>query len=124
MSPLLTKSDENINSAELLVNYGYFTSSIHCSYYSLLQRMMYFIEPDFGDNATEGKDSHNRILDLCVKSLQYKNTDKRTIDEFKNNVTQFKRQRRQADYKHNQFNETKSRKAITVSKSLQKILSL
>ena len=35
------KSEENIRAAKMLINAGYYSSSIHCSYYALFQYIVY-----------------------------------------------------------------------------------
>jgi hypothetical protein len=68
MSHLLTKSMQNLESADILINANMFSSSVHCSYYSCLQLCKHVLISDMGmtfaevENMTKGKSSHNIII--------------------------------------------------------------
>jgi uncharacterized protein (UPF0332 family) len=124
MSPLLLKSQENIKSAELLINNEMYSSSIHCSYYSLVQRMLCFIEPDFGTDSSEGDNAHITLLNNCAKSLAFKNLSRESISDFKSHVNQLKRTRRQADYKVQIFSKNESVQALQLSQKTQLVLNI
>lgn len=122
MSPLLLKSEENIKSAELLIKYEMYSSSIHCSYYSLVQRMLCFIEPDFGTDSSEGDNAHITLLNNCAKSLEFKSLSREIISDFKSQVNQLKRTRRSSDYKEKIFSKDESEQALQLSKKTQIVL--
>lgn len=98
---LLEKSDKNILAADLLVVKEFYSSSIHCYYYSTFQLMSHIIfnvfnvdENQFRENI-KGKNSHNYLINLFRNDLILGGQDIRVIG---NDLRDLKQLRRDADY--------------------------
>ena len=67
---LFEKSEKNLLAADLLVASEYYSSSIHCYYYSTFQLMLHIVFNIFNidsiefNNKIKGKDSHNYLINL------------------------------------------------------------
>lgn len=99
MSLIKYKSEENLEAAKLLNDNKKFTSSVHCSYYAVLQIMKYALNEKCHisyekQNEPKDKDSHIYIRDEILyqlRSIQTKESIKRSFDAAK-------ALRRKADY--------------------------
>lgn len=98
---LLEKSDKNILAADLMVDNEYYSSSIHCYYYSTFQLMSHIVfnvfnvdEDQFGEKI-KGKNSHNYLINLFRNDLILGGQDIRVIG---NDLRDLKQLRRDADY--------------------------
>ncbi|MDR1347307.1 MAG: hypothetical protein LBJ63_02600 [Prevotellaceae bacterium] len=99
MSNLKLKSDENLKVAQILIEKGYYNSSIHCSYYGCFQFMKSIlcnnikIDYEEQDN-NNGKDSHDYIF----RTLKNKITNRTVEKRFRDNFVSLKSKRKKADY--------------------------
>ncbi len=81
MPNIRAKSAENLNSAKLLIENGYYTASVHCLYYSCFQLAKYILKT-FGtidyntQNSQKGADSHSFI---CEQLFQLNDKQKGRI---------------------------------------------
>lgn len=69
MSLIKHKSEENLEAAKILNNNIKFTSSVHCSYYAILQMMKYVLSAKCDisyekQNEMREKDSHIYIFGM------------------------------------------------------------
>lgn len=102
-----TKAIENLDSAQLLIDRGYYTASVHCSYYAVFQYMKYMLATtadspiSFDDqDAHTGESSHEYILIETRDRINANATKKR---DFTNAVRNLKQDRVEADYHQKQF---------------------
>ena len=83
---ILNKSEDNFSAAEFLVANNFFTSSIHCYYYSSFQLMNYILihvirfDSDEYRKNTKGRDSHNYLINLIRRNLIESGVDFRFIN--------------------------------------------
>lgn len=104
MSHLLTKSQENIESASLLINHNKFAASVHCSYYSCLQNIKHilFVKLNFTleeiEIETKGESSHIYLLNKIAGQLYLKDNIKSA--EFRQEFERIKVLRKKADYQN------------------------
>ncbi|WP_320051960.1 HEPN domain-containing protein [uncultured Acetobacteroides sp.] len=106
MSFLLQKSEENIKSAEHLIAQGCYTSSIHCSYYACIQRMLNIFYTVKGyDHKTlkgitdkiGGKGLHEKYINLLLCEFSTKKLNKEKAD-FLIRIETLRQKRNNADY--------------------------
>ncbi|WP_320970674.1 hypothetical protein [Bacteroides nordii] len=91
MSLIKHKSEENLEAAKILNNNRKFTSSVHCSYYAILQMMKYALSAKCDisyekQNEMREKDSHIYIRDEVLyqlSNIKVKTSIKRTFDAAK-----------------------------------------
>lgn len=123
MSNIRDKSDENIEAAQLLINNGKYTSSVHCSYYGCFQMMKHVlatkcnVEYDV-QNSTNGQDSHLFIRDKILNEIN-DHTSKRNIRSYFDNI---KADRRRADYLQDKISDMESLETLDQSKKLIRLL--
>lgn len=109
MSNILKKSQENLIAAQDLIDKRRFTSSVHCSYYSVFQLMKYILHHKFSydyndQNCNSGQDSHDAILTKIMQSCT-RETFRRDFRDYFNHV---KRERKRADYEISMFSDIES----------------
>lgn len=111
---LLEKSEKNLLAADLLVDSEYYSSSIHCYYYSTFQLMLHVVFNIFNIDAkdlnkkTKGKDSHIYLINYLRSDLIQGGQDYR---DFSNNFRNLKNLRREADYTQNIITKNKASSA-------------
>lgn len=118
MTWLKNKSEENINSADILVNNKLYAASIHCYYYACLQLIKYVLchklSVDYQEQDNAKSDSHIFVIVKLYKILKRKNT--KYANEFDRNINDLKYARVRADYKNVEIIEEEAIKANTKSK--------
>lgn len=125
MSLLLHKSNENCRSSELLIEQSFYSSSVHCSYYSCVQLMIYILINKEGkseeDIKTEqenvGKNFHVYLINTFITKLR----NDRTYHYYRNTIgklTELKILRVKADYKNAEILESEATEANTLSKRI------
>ncbi len=98
---LLEKSNNNILAADLMVANEFYSSSIHCYYYSTFQLMSHIIFNLFNVDENQfrkkikGKNSHNYLINHFRNDLIMGGQDIRVIG---NDLRDLKQLRREADY--------------------------
>ena len=108
------KSEENIRAAKMLISAGYYSSSLHCSYYALFQYIVYALDHSGVCSYTEQKEktkdkgSHNFILSKLCSSIR----DQRLSRETRNLCCMLKRLRVRADYKTDRIKETEAQQSL------------
>jgi uncharacterized protein (UPF0332 family) len=122
LSYLKNKSEFNIDGAELLINNYLFAPSIHCSYYSVFQLMIYVYcyknDITFEEYSVEAKahqgSSHNHLIRIfCALD-----TDKRSSRFLKRKIDDLKASRIKSDYDNFQVDLEFSNKALIKAKEL------
>ncbi len=108
------KSEENIRAAKMLISAGYYSSSIHCSYYALFQYIVYALDHCGVCSYTEQKEktkdkgSHDFILSELRSSI----LDQRLSRETLNLCYKLKRLRVRADYKTDRIKGTEAQQSL------------
>jgi uncharacterized protein (UPF0332 family) len=125
---LLEKSEENFEAAHLLHNETLFCSSVHCSYYSSYQMMIYVFYEFFGNteevyNRSEevnNAGSHNHLINLIRKGIRDNNN--RSMRDFDENIRRLKELRKDADYKLVKIIQRDSSNAILNTEKVRGII--
>ncbi len=120
LSFILEKSKINIVAAEHLFDNNYYAPSVHCCYYSVVQRMIHTIcknknvscEQLTQQAHSSGKGSHTVYLDEFLNIL------KSNSRNFKNNFKQVKMFRTKSDYGDCEIDQITCDRAIQISKEL------
>lgn len=129
MSALKEKSKQNFDAAKLLMDQGYLTPSVHCSYYSCLQLLKYSIKFFFGveysdlnrNIAASNKNSHQYIIDYVYNELA-RNLGSYEARMFKRDIKDLKFFREESDYDDIIIEREKCNKAYTYAMNLRDFL--
>lgn len=127
MGHLKNKSELNFGAAELLHQYSYFSSVVHCAYYSCIQLMKHTWLNSMGKsendlrnlNNSSSQGSHEVLINQIKIFVQSKSQNGRV---FNRDILQLKRLRVMADYDEISIDFTKSNESIVLSKSTLNIL--
>lgn len=104
---LKTKSKENIEAAQSLIDNGYYSSSIHCSYYSCLQAIKHIMihkyemsEEDIYHNQKENvrDTSHTYLINFIIKKIRDKSNKIEDFRETNTDLNTLKNTRNESDY--------------------------
>lgn len=104
------KANNSLLSAQLLINNRHFTSSIHCSYYAVLQYMKYMLAHttnnpiDYEDQNRDGSDTHKFIL----QEIKNRIPNPHNATSFADGFRDLKKARVNADYMAEDFNDIES----------------
>jgi uncharacterized protein (UPF0332 family) len=107
-----TKANNNIKSAQILIDQKQYTSSVHCSYYAVFQYMKHMLANTdknpitlANQDAHKGDSSHEYILTEIKNRINAKPQIVRTFTE---KVRFLKNERVEADYHQKKFNDIES----------------
>lgn len=112
------KSEENIRAAKMLISAGYYSSSIHCSYYALFQYIVYALDHCGVCSYTEQKErtkdkgSHDFILSELRSSILDQRLSRETLNLCYKLKRLLKRLRVRADYKTDRIKETEAQQSL------------
>lgn len=70
------------------------------------------------DQSFEGKDSHNKLINLVEDEVYRRDNEDYSALDFNNDITKLKKERSLADYKTKIFYDRESRKNINVATRL------
>ncbi|MFZ4543418.1 MAG: hypothetical protein ACOYOA_05170 [Saprospiraceae bacterium] len=104
MSHLLTKSMQNLESADILINANMFSASVHCSYYSCLQLCKHVLISDMGmtfadiEKIANGSSSHKSIIKIVYDDLVFIKRKSYAARNLNRNINRLKISRIKADY--------------------------
>jgi uncharacterized protein (UPF0332 family) len=129
MSELLSKSTQNLDSAQLLISKNYFAPSVHCSYYSTVQILIHlllhelkFTQEKFdNDSENEGKSSHVFAINTIFTEMDRRKERLKAVD-FQRQIKTLKNYRVQADYKDLKIEQSLSEDSLEKAKSIKLIL--
>lgn len=117
-----TKANDNLYSAQLLINNKLYTTSVHCSYYAAFQNMKYMLAntpnnpiPLATQDSNTGYCSHEYILLEVKNRLNISPNEKR---KFVDEVRYLKKERVDADYKTRKFSDLESLDCIDKAKGI------
>jgi len=116
-----TKALQNLNSAQLLINNKQYTSSVHCSYYAVLQYMKYMLcTTDKNPIPLSVQNSNNNISshEYIIQEVAIRINDNQQGRKFAQKVRDLKKERVQADYFETAFSDTESLDCIDKAKGL------
>jgi len=127
MRHLKNKSELNLGAAELLHQYSYYSSVVHCAYYSCIQLMKYTWLNSMGKsdndlrnlNNSSSQGSHEVLINQIKIFIQSKSQNGRV---FNRDILQLKRLRVNADYDEILIDSKKSNDSLILSKSSLNIL--
>lgn len=101
MPKILRKSRENIDAAQKLIDTGFYTSSVHCSYYSVFQIIKYILNHSFN---IDYKAQNSQIAYNSHESLFIELYNKESSPTFRRDMRArfdfIKEQRKKADYEN------------------------
>lgn len=107
-----SKAIENLTSAQVLINNGQFTTSVHCSYYAVFLYMKYMLAHTDRNpialedqDANSGESSHDYIIGKIYERL---NTNSKSERRFKESLRLLKKDRVDADYTTRKFSDIES----------------
>ncbi len=134
MSYLFNKSNENKNSAIILIEKKYSAASVHCAYYSCIQLMLHVLRSDFKKSEEEIKlerevgsrnsgGFHNWVQNFFFTEVSKREKDARIVFDFNNSFGNLKGIRIRSDYGVNSIGEKEASKAIEVANKINKIIT-
>ena len=127
MGHLKNKSELNLGAAELLHQYSYYSSVVHCAYYSCIQLMKHTWLNSMGKsdndlrnlNNSSSQGSHEVLINQIKIFIQSKSQNGRV---FNRDILQLKRLRVNADYDEILIDSKKNNESLILSKSSLNIL--
>lgn len=129
MSIIKKKSQENLDSARILIKNKKYNSSVHCSYYACFQMSKYCLndndcetyeEQDFYTKSS-GNDSHNHISQKTENFL--KRNNRFHYLDYKECMSSLKRMRKNADYDQYDISESEADLSYVNANTVLKILN-
>jgi len=130
MSKLREKSKFNLDAAEVLITKNLYAPSVHCSYYSCLQRIKSILPDFFGVsyqqidiNVSSGKlNEHSYLIQYISKQI-YTNIGYNEYVDFKRNIGDLKEFRIHSDYKDIEVTWDQSSKAYRLATEINEFLA-
>lgn len=127
MGHLKNKLELNLGAAKLLHQYSYYSSVVHCAYYSCIQLMKHTWLNSMGKsdndlrnlNNSSSQGSHEVLINQIKIFIQSKSQNGRV---FNRDILQLKRLRVNADYDEILIDSKKSNESLILSKSSLNIL--
>lgn len=130
---LENKSDTNFKAANLLLDQNMYCSSVHCYYYSCIQRIisklliLYKQEEMNQERQSLSASSHVYYTDKIERTIKNElglSNEAERIDlaNFINNIKYLKRIRVQADYKDVEIKSDQGKKAFSYAESIHKYI--
>jgi hypothetical protein len=127
MGHLKNKSELNLGAPELLHQYSYYSSVVHCAYYSCIQLMKHTWLNSMGKsdndlrnlNNSSSQGSHEVLINQIKIFIQSKSQNGRV---FNRDILQLKRLRVNAAYDEILIDSKKSNESLILSKSSLNIL--
>ena len=122
------KAQNNIVTAEILLDNGLLLSSAHPAYYSSFLLMKYLLAHYFSvdyaqqEALTKNKDSHKILSNLALPTMAAK--DAETGNDYLVWYNKLKMMRRKADYKPVEIEDSQIRDNLTTAKSFMKSVDM
>ncbi len=129
MSEISLKSQENLNSGIILKKNKFYSSSIHCFYYSCVQIMIHILLTSLHKQETEietesrnsGSTFHNWLINKIYTEHRKINRNKSL--QFQRKIYKLKRIRVESDYKNIRVDYNKCDKSEKIAKEILNILN-
>ncbi len=131
MSKLKEKSDFNLKSAKLLIDKNYFSSSVHCSYYSCFQLLKYIMKYFNGVSYSQltidirqspKKNSHGYVIQYITDQLIDFSNDKSEALKIRHKIKDLKLFREESDYDDLEIKYQKSISAYNSAEEIRQYL--
>lgn len=130
MSRLLEKSKFNIDAADVLIKKHLYAPSVHCSYYSCLQRIKSIL-PEYYDiffnqidlNVRAGTENEHGYLIRFISEQIHQNFRSEEYALFKRNIGDLKEFRIHSDYKDIEITSDQSNKAYQKALDINRFLN-
>lgn len=119
---LFTKSEENLNGADILIQYEHFTISVHCAYYACYQIVMLITKDKMTQNEINNSSSHKNTIEKLIWYLKDKGCSDESTRKIKERLMYLKKCRTLADYDNHFFDADDAKKIYFCAKSLKKLL--
>lgn len=131
---LKLKSTLNKESADLLLKNNKYAPSIHCSYYSCIQNMLYIIygklknsPTDFETKRRAAKNGTHQyaisVIERHLLSLRHEKEGRENLKYFKKRIGELKVLRELSDYKEDPINNEQGAEAYDLSIGINSILN-
>ncbi len=122
------KSQRLIKASEMLIAGNFYDSSLHCSYYGVLQTATYLLlrydyngfdelKKTFAISNTKSKGSH-QVIWSAIKHRAKRTRDRKALLKINNDIITLKQMREDADYSANMADEDTARGASRLAKDL------
>ena len=107
-----TKATSSLDAAQVLMDKeeeGYYTASIHCSYYAVFQYIKYVLantdtEPlSYEEQTAQAKGKRMGSHDFVIEQIRQRIGDRKAGQKFAHDVRNLKQERVDADYSTRQF---------------------
>lgn len=124
MSAYKDKAQNNIVTAEILLDNGLLLSSAHPAYYSSFLLMKYLLAHCFSvsyaqqETMTKNKDSHNILSKIALRTMAAQDTE--TGNDYLVWYNKLKMMRKKADYKPVEIEDSLLRENLTTAKDFMK----
>lgn len=121
MTVYKTKSDQNILASSVLIQNNCCNSSIHSTYYSIIQLIIFvLVESNVWtleeiNIHTNGKGSHNWLFKEVQKQISDR-LERKTIND---QLQELKKARNNADYKEKIYGQKEAKKALQKAKNIE-----
>lgn len=138
LSHLSNKSSANLQASTMLINNELYASSVHCSYYAVLQHMTCILNEKLKLSfelilkKSNGPGSHNYVIDTTISYLIskidstesiIKEVEKTNIYKLKSKIRDLKLLRVESDYHNLEIDSLKSQKSLNMSQEIIKKLN-
>lgn len=128
---LKTKSGENIKAAQSLIDDKFYSSSIHCSYYSCLQLIKHIMIHKYGmseddiyweQKSKPNENSHTYLINFIGKKIREKSNNIEDFRETNSNLVNLKTTRNESDYQEKEIIEDISNTSLATAKKVLSVL--
>jgi uncharacterized protein (UPF0332 family) len=127
MSYLRQKSDFNLDAAKELISKQIYAPSVHCSYYSCFQLLMYIIQDFFGvdyeaqkrESRRAKQTSHNYVIQYIANELHNLEKEIEVRKTVIRQIKQLKQLRVESDYHDIEIGFERSTKALSYADDIR-----
>jgi len=126
------KSTLNLNAAKMLHDNSIYCSSVHCSYYSCVQKIIsklltLYTEDELAEDKRNNfaqQSMHQYYLKRIVKDIKIniKNISRQDLTKFTNDLSKLKELRENSDYKNADIPSDCSTKAYLLAQEIQSFI--
>ena len=109
-----TKSDQTFKAGDKLLSTKFYSQSVHCFYYSVIQKMKYCLAKcntnpiNYADQETKSQESDGSSHVWILNEISYRISKRRDKDNFDNDFNFLKKERVSADYTQRIFTQIDS----------------
>jgi uncharacterized protein (UPF0332 family) len=129
MNTFLEKTNQNLSSAQILLDQSHYSSSVHCSFYGCLQTMAHtlFIKLNHNklqfdyDRRLRKMETHQYIFALIKKEVE--KSLKPEYNWFIHNYSKLKKLREQADYSEDPITHSQGYEALNMADAINNLIN-